>query len=172
MVMTQTIDELASLELTGRLLCHVNIELARDAPLIVGQTPWRWLRVSNISGGCFEGQRLTGKILPSGGDWAEQGQDAAGRSTSHLDVRSLWQTENGALIHVTYNGRVVIPAELIEEYRDLASVGRLDPARYYFRTLPLFQTADMRYAWLNNLVAVGLGKRTASGVLYKIFEIT
>jgi hypothetical protein len=164
-------ETLAALELRGRLLCHVALELASNAPLIVGQTPWRWVRVSNIAGGTFAGERLSGKILQSGADWAQQGTDADQTPVSHLDVRSLWQTGDGAMIHVTYHGRVAIPNEHWETYRDLAQVERLSPSSYYFRINPLFETADPRYAWLNRCLAIGMGKRVRSGVLYKIFEI-
>jgi hypothetical protein len=165
------IAQLADLELGSRLLCHVALELERDAPLVVGQTPWQWLRVSNIGGGRFQGERLRGELLNSGADWAFQGQDANGTPVSQLDVRSLWRTDDGALIHVTYHGRVVIPQAKWDQYRDLGRVADMSPAEYYFRTLPLFQTADARYTWLNNIVSVGMGKRTQTGVLYKIFEI-
>lgn len=49
-----------------------------------------------------------------------------------------------------------------------------DPAgsgRYYFRTAPLFETGDQRYAWLNGLVAVGKGRTGESGVIHEIFAV-
>ena len=42
---------------------------------------------------------------------------------------------------------------------------------YYFRIQPTFETADARYGWLNALVAVGYGKRTAAGVRYRVFGL-
>ena len=40
-----------------------------------------------------------------------------------------------------------------------------------FRTTPVFETASEKYAWLNRLVAVGVGDRRASGPLYRVFRI-
>jgi hypothetical protein len=39
----------------------------------------------------------------------------------------------------------------------------VDPSEYYFRTAPFFETAAAKYAWLNGIVAVATGHRTASG---------
>jgi hypothetical protein len=83
----------------------------------------------------------------------------------------VWQTDDGALIYVTYGGRLVVPAAVVDNFRDPVRLEALDPAAYYFRICPLFETAAPRYAWLNEIVAVGLGRRTASGVIYRIFQI-
>lgn len=165
------VTQLAPLQLSGRILCHVALELASDSPIIIGQTPWMWRRVSHIVGGSFTGDRVRGEVMNSGADWALQGQDAQGTPVSQLDVRSLWRTHDGAIVYVTYGGRVAIPPKEWDEYRDLQRVEGISPTRYYFRTLPLFQTADTRYSWMNGIVTVGLGKRTRTGVYYKIFEI-
>ena len=53
----------------------------------------------------------------------------------------------------------------------LARGEQVDPAEYYFRTVPMFETATDRYAWINNIVAVGVGERVADGVRYEVFEI-
>jgi len=39
------------------------------------------------------------------------------------------------------------------------------------RIAPMFETATDRYAWIDNIVAVGVGERLADGVRYKVFEI-
>lgn len=169
--MNEVIERLQSLELKGRLLCHATIALEGDAPIQLGKTPWRRIRISGIAGGRFRGPRLQGEILRSGADWAEQGFDADDTPTSSLDVRSLWRCDDAALIYVTYRGRLVVPKELFDDFRDPRRIDALDPTSYYFRTLLTFETADRRYTWLNNLVAVGFGRRTAPGVDYKIYEI-
>ena len=56
----------------------------------------------------------------------------------------------------------------------LASVGRgepVDPALYYMRTLPRFETGDPRYDWLNKLICVGTGARLATAVLISVYEV-
>ena len=88
-----------------------------------------------------------------------------------LDVRSLWHTDDCELIYVSYGGRLVVPKTVVPEFADPGRVGDVDPGRYYFRITPLFETASERYGWLNEIVAVGIGRRTARGVEYRIFEI-
>ena len=48
---------------------------------------------------------------------------------------------------------------------------RVDPATYYFRTTPRFETGHPTYAFLNRLLAVASGDRRAEGPIYTIHEI-
>jgi hypothetical protein len=154
--------------LRGRPLCTVDIRLEDDAPIPLGRSPWRNRRVSYIAGGAIEGERLRGEVLPGGGDWSELGQGADGAALTLIDVRSVWKTHDGALIYVTYGGRLVIPQAALADFRDPAKVEQLPADSYYFRIQPTFETGDARYDWLNALVAVGVGRRTAAGVRYRI----
>ena len=47
----------------------------------------------------------------------------------------------------------------------------VDPAEYYFRTAPRFETGDEKYSWLNGIVAVGTGERRAKEVIITVYEI-
>jgi hypothetical protein len=47
----------------------------------------------------------------------------------------------------------------------------VDPARYYFRTVPLFETGAERYAWLNRRVSIGTGYLIKGGVAYRVDEV-
>jgi hypothetical protein len=154
-----------------KLLCDVSIFLAEGAPLDLGATPWRRRRVSDIGGGRFHGPRLRGAVRASGADWSEGGVAADGGAATLIDVRSLWETDDGALIHVTYQGRLIIPKPLLGAFRDPAQLDVLDPAGYYFRTVPVFETSAPSYAWLNELVAVAVGRRTVAGVDYRLFQV-
>ena len=157
--------------LQSRLLCDVTIELRPGAPVVLGQSPWSTRRVSDIVGGRFDGPRLSGRVCASGADWSQRGSGASGEVMTLLDVRSLWETDDGAALYVTYGGRFVLPADVLAEIADPARVDAVSPQRYYFRTNPLFETASERYAWLNATVTIGVGKRTATGVTYRIFEV-
>ena len=158
-------------QLSGTYLCTVEITLQEGGPLQVGQTPWRNRRISNITGGAFDGPRMNGTVLPSGADWAESGMDGEGNATSFLDIRSVWQTDDDALIYVTYAGRLVIPQRHLETFKNLKATEALDPSEYYFRIAPTFETSAPQYGWLNNVLAVGLGQRLATGVRYDIFAV-
>lgn len=157
--------------LKAQALCTVDIRLDDDAPIPLGRSPWRNRRVSYIAGGTIEGPRLKGEVLAGGGDWSELGQGPDGAALTLVDVRSIWKTHDGAMVYVTYSGRLVIPAAALGDFRDPGRVESLPDDAYYFRIQPTFETADERYAWLNALVAVGYGRRTAKGVRYRVFGL-
>jgi hypothetical protein len=104
-----------------------------------------------ITGGSFEGERVRGKVLPGGGDWVTKRADGV----FELDLRITLETDDGALIHMTFDG-----------IRDDGA-----PGAPYFRTLPRFETADAKYAFLNRLLAVGVGEISAAGPVHVIEEI-
>jgi hypothetical protein len=73
---------------------------------------------------------------------------------------------------MSYGGRIMIPNEFIDEMRDLSRQHQIDPARYYFRTTPLFETGAEKYRWLNGIVGVGFGGLLeGGGVAYDVFEV-
>lgn len=119
------------------------------------------------AGGTFEGPQLHGEVLPGGGDWAVFRPDGA----MVLDVRLALRTHDGALIHMTYGGRWITPPELRAEMADAANHHRVDPARYYFRTNPLFETGAKAYAWMNDIVCVGVGYLVEGGIAYRVSRV-
>ena len=104
-----------------------------------------------ITGGSFEGDRLRGKVLPGGDDWVVKRPDGV----LELDLRITLETDDGALVHMTFAG-----------IRDDAA-----PGAPYFRTLPRFETAEPKYAFLNRLLAVGTGEISAHGPVHVIEEL-
>jgi Protein of unknown function (DUF3237) len=119
------------------------------------------------AGGSFEGPRLRGEVLAGGGDWALFRPDGA----MILDVRLTLRTHDNALIHMTYGGRWIVPPELRADLADPVKRYRVDPARYYFRTNPLFETGSRDYGWLNDIVCVGSGYLVERGIAYKVSQI-
>ena len=47
----------------------------------------------------------------------------------------------------------------------------VDPASYYFRMNPMFETSTPKYDWLNRIIAIGTGHRLPDGPIYSIFEV-
>ena len=47
----------------------------------------------------------------------------------------------------------------------------MDSSAYYFRVTASFETAAPAYAWLNNVVTVGSGLRTAGTVQYDAYVV-
>ena len=69
---------------------------------------------------------------------------------------------------MTFQGLRHGPADAI------AALGRgevVDPARYYFRTVPRFETSAETYAFLNRIIAVGVGETRPDGAVHRIDEI-
>ena len=150
-------------ELKSEFLFEMTVELGGMQEL--GQTPFGTRRIAVVAGGAFEGPRLRGKLVPGAvGDWLLARADGA----LQLDVRATLEAEDGALIYMTYRGIRHGPAEVLER---LARGEAVDPSEYYFRIAPFFETGDERYAWLNRIVAVGVGERRPEGPIYRIYEI-
>jgi hypothetical protein len=129
---------------------------------IIGGPDGAFRRVGVVPGGIFEGERLSGRVL-GGSDWQTVRDDGS----MLLDVKLVLETADGALIAMTYKGIRQGPAEVIERVNKGEDV---DPATYYFRTNPMFETASS-YSWINGILAIGAGHRTPAGVIYSLFEV-
>jgi hypothetical protein len=145
-----------------RLLMTMQVELA--IPQKIGAVPLGTRVTAPIASGEFEGPRLRGRVLPGGGDWTLLRADGV----LELDLRVTLETDDGALIHMTSFGLRHGPAEVIAA---LARGESVDPASYYFRTTPRFETGHPKYTFLNRLLAVSSGDRRAKGPIYSIDEI-
>jgi hypothetical protein len=119
------------------------------------------------AGGSFHGPKLRGEVLEHGGDWALFRPDGS----MSLDVRLTLRTHDAALVHMTYGGRWITPPDLRATLADPVERHRVDPARYYFRTNPLFETGAPQYAWLNDVVCIGSGYLVDGGVAYRVSQV-
>lgn len=121
------------------------------APVVIPRAGGN-LTVITVMSGSFEGPQLRGTVLPvAGGDWISVRDGRAMR----LDVRIVLETHDGALIYMTYEG-----------------VGTVDDAgTLSLRTAPLFETADERYAWLNDIQAIATGTVGPGTVSYLVYRL-
>jgi hypothetical protein len=143
-------------------LCRATVEIG--APFVVGDTPLGLRRIIPITGGRVEGPRLQGVVLPGGADWQIVRADGG----AMLEARYTVRTADGALIYVRNVGLRCGPPEV------LARLGRgepVDPAAYYFRTTPRFETGAPQYGWLNDLVAVGSAVRRPEAVILDFYAV-
>jgi hypothetical protein len=146
-----------------RLLMTLDVDVA--TPQEIGAAPHGARRVAPITGGHFVGPRLRGIVLPGGSaDWLLLRADGV----LELDLRATLRTDDGALISMKSFGLRHGPPEVMGA---LARGETVDPARYYFRTTPRFETAHPTYAFLNRLVAVASGDRRTQGPIYTIHEV-
>jgi hypothetical protein len=154
---------LAAQELKASHLFTITEKLS---PILeVGETPAGGRRVFTLSGGQFAGDRLRGEVLP------QASSDlllVRGDGSFQLDARLVLRTDDAALIVMTYHGlRCASP----EVNARIARGERVAPSDYYLRTTPFFETSSPKYAWLNQIVSVGIGERQADAVTYEVFEI-
>jgi len=131
--------------------------------LVVGQTPNAFRRVGLVQGGSFEDEPLSGEVV-SGNDW----QSVRADSCVKLEVRLVLRTTDGALIVMTYQSLRAGPPAVVEK---LDTGEEVDPATYYFRMSPMFETGAPKYDWMNRIIAIGTGYRRADGPIYSIFEV-
>jgi hypothetical protein len=127
-------------------LCTAEAELEPGQP--VGKTPQGTRNIVYVKSGVVTGPKIKGRVLPGGGDWLLVRPDGI----SEVDVRATIETDDGALIYTHYRGVI-------------------DGKTGYFRTTPRYETASEKYAWLNDIVAVGVGSAIEKGVRYHIYQI-
>ena len=133
-------------------------------PQNVGETPLGVRRILYMTGGSFSGPRLKGEVLPGGGDWVLARRDGV----AQLDIRMTLRTDDKALIYASCGGIL----DMAPALRERIMRGEIvDPSKYYFRTALVFETAAEKYSWLNRLIAAGVGRRTATGMVTDVFAI-
>jgi len=137
----------------------------QTSPHVIGDVPQGYFRRAGIiSSGSFIGERLSGRVLPGGGDWLFRRADGV----IHIDVRTILETDRDEAIYMTYTGRLKAGPDVDER---LARGETVEAHELYFRTAVQFETASSRISWLNDIVAFGIGHRRPEGPVYEIFEL-
>lgn len=131
-----------SLELVPLFTCTVSLA----TPLQVSSS----LMIGEVTGAVLVGERVNGRMKGNAAaDWLRISPEGYGT----LDVKITYETDDGALIHATYSGRL-----------------QFDTMSVY--AAPLFHTGDERYAWINRIQGVAKGTFTAPDTLvYEMFEL-
>ena len=133
-------------------LCTINVGLA--PPFILPDTPSGTRVIVEVESFEVTGERLNGRLKGrAAADWLTLDSRAQGT----VDVRALVETDDGALVYVTYGGRL-----------DLS--GGAGSAPVY--SAPRFETGDERYLWLNKIQGVAKGETTPDGqtLVYEVYE--
>ena len=117
-----------------------------------------------ITGGEVYGPRLTGTVLPGGGDW----QVIRKGGLSDIEARYFLKAEDGTVIEVHNPGVRVADEATIEKLR----IGEPVPQdSYYFRTQPRFRVADGPHQWLERQVFVARGVRFPDRVIIDFYSV-
>jgi hypothetical protein len=135
-----------------------------DPPIAIGENPHGNRQILPMTGGSFEGPRLKGAVLAGGADWQVIRPDGVG----DLDTRATFQTDDGALIYVTFRGYCTKIVELLPRW---AAGKRIPPEEHYFMITPYFETSAAQYAWLQQVVAIGRGSLIPGGVSFRVFTV-
>lgn len=147
----------------GRHLLDMEVE--GGAPFFCADTGTGASYVGGVTGGRFTGERLSGVVLPVGGDWAR----VAACGAAKLDVKMLLRTDAGELVSMYYTGRMHGPGDTLQR---LAMGEKISPDQYYMRIAPVFEAHAASMSWLDRILAVGTGEVIAPGrLLYRIMEV-
>ena len=122
-------------------------------------------RIIPILSGVIEGPRFSGRVFPGGADW-QTVQVSDG--TARIYARYTLQHDDGTIVSVINPGVRRGPAEV------LARVGAgetVDPALYYFRTSPQFETSPGPHRWLMENTFVCVGARWPQAVALDIYRV-
>lgn len=155
--------ELPRMQLNTEFLYRAHIDV--EGFYEVGETFRGKRTIVRVKGGWFEGPKLKGEVLQGTGDWfiIRPGGVAEG------DVRDTYRTHDGHVIYVSYRGIINMAPENWDRLGRGVDVPYTD---YYLRGAPMFETAvDTPYSWLNNIIAVSVGKQEALGVTYDVYQM-
>jgi hypothetical protein len=130
----------------------------------LGAVPYGVRTFVPVAGGDFEGPQLRGKVLPGGGDWLLLRSDGV----LELDLRITLETDDHAQIYMSFQGLRYGPPEVIAAF----SRGEVvDPARYYLRTVPRFETSAETNTFLKLTVAVSVDETRTHAATQKLNKI-
>jgi uncharacterized protein DUF3237 len=131
--------------------------------ITIGNTNAGKRRIAPVSGGTFSGARLRGTVLP-GADWYLTRPDGS----LMIDVRLTLKLEEGILIYLAYEGLFKGEGDAMTR---LSQGQSLKDHEYRVRTVVKFECGARSLQWLNDVLAVGVGRSTAGGAIYEIYEI-
>lgn len=151
-------------DLSYKHLFTLELEVAADKSRNIGPVLDGRRVVVPVTGGNFHGERLSGQVLDGGADWVVFKPNGL----MMIDVRLTLETEDSALIYLSYTGRFSGTSDAFEA---MAGGGKLNPDTYSLVTTAKFECGAKQYTWLNSVVAVGKGQQSGFQPIYQLYEI-
>ena len=137
-----------------------------EPPRQIGQTYDGTRRIIPIvGGGRVEGPLIHGKLVGNSADWQVTRADGV----TVADALYAIETDDGVTIQIRNKGLRHGPPEVMQR---LASGQEVDPAEYYFRTVPEFIAPVGRYDWMNRSIFVCSGARYPLGIKLWVWRVT
>jgi hypothetical protein len=137
-----------------------------EAPVPIGETYDGTRRIIPIvCGGRVEGPLIKGKLIGNAADWQLTRPDGV----TVADAIYALETDDGVVIQIRNRGVRHGPPEVMQR---LASGQEVDPAEYYFRTVPEFIAPVGKYDWMNRSIFVCSGARYPLGIKLWVWRVT
>ncbi|WP_326523842.1 DUF3237 domain-containing protein [Sphingomonas sp.] len=133
-------------------------------PVEQGEIDGARKRFIPITGGTIAGPRLTGTVMPGGGDW----QAILPGGLAKVEARYFLRAADGTVIGIHNVGVRVASPEVTEK---LARGEKVDPGSYYFRATPVFDPPPGPHAWLRTKTFVGRGIRMPDHVVMDVYIV-
>jgi hypothetical protein len=150
---------------TPHLKFQMRIAVEFEAPHAIVDGPLWTRRILHVASGEFEGPTLRGKVLSGGGDWVLVRRDGS----AELDIRFTLKTAEDELVYFRSTGLFVASEAVATRIRNGANV---PSDEYYFRTPILFEAGSARLNHLNHILHLGVGQRTAIGMITEVFAVS
>lgn len=141
------------------------LALSAGTPQMAGTAGRGELRIVPVTGGTAEGPRFRGEVLAAtAADWLRVDPDG----TAHMDVRLTLRHEGGGIVYMSYTGIRTGAPEVLARINAGQAV---DASEFYFPTAIRFETGAPELAWMNRVLAVGVGQRPPSGPTYDVYAV-
>jgi hypothetical protein len=135
-------------------------------PVQMGETVDGARRIIPIfEGGRVEGPLIRGAMMGSGADWQLTRHDGV----TVADAIYALKTDDDVIIQIRNRGLRHGPPDVMAR---LAAGEEVDPADYYFRTVPEFIAPAGRYDWMNRSIFVCSGARFKASIKLWVWRVT
>lgn len=131
---------------------------------VLGETPYGIRRIARLNTGRFEGPKLKGTVSPGGGAWTLVRRDGV----LDIEVRLILETNDKHQIYMHWKALRHAPKDVIDRLHHNETV---DPATYYFRATPYFETSSEKYSWLNRICAIASGSLAKNARALDVFQV-
>ena len=143
-------------------VCEINVNVGEAQE--IGDTGTGIRKIIPLLGGTFKGPKMEGVILPGGADW----QLIKKNNVADVDARYTLETKDGSLIFLSNKGLRVASEEVLKK---LANGEKVNVTEYYFRTIPVFETAIGKYDWLMRSLFIANGIRNPDNVIIEVWRM-
>ena len=141
-----------------------SLSIAVGTPIVAGDLGYGVRRIVPVLGGAVRGEKVCGRILPSGADF----QVIRPNGFTELEARYGFETDDGAVIYIENIGIRFGPKDLLDR---IAGGEVVDPSLIYFRSVPRFETGAAKYRWLTENLFIGVGARHPDCVEIDVHQV-